>query len=264
MASDRRLPWSRALYDVQAGQQAVAHDDIEHDDQPSSPSMTREAHFVITQRVVQHLTAIAHPTDPSRHVLLVRVPPSHEAPHMVDQRYWGRSAVGKRALTDAEASRLWSVRRAANDTFERLLASRPAELDTLWPTSRQVGWAHMVLEPATGLGSQRVQDDPLRPLQATLGGVSFNSAWSPSFENLDFRLPHPDGNAWASFQSGNNEAFIDRYGLLLLITDGGSIRIIGPSTQLFGREEKELCISANHLLELLHQAITFASRVSRT
>jgi hypothetical protein len=55
MASDRRLPSSRALYDVQAGQQAVAHDDIERDDQPSSPSMTRQALFVIPQRVVQQV-----------------------------------------------------------------------------------------------------------------------------------------------------------------------------------------------------------------
>jgi hypothetical protein len=42
------------VVDVQAGQQAVAHDDIERDDQPSSPSMTRAVLFVIIQRVVQH------------------------------------------------------------------------------------------------------------------------------------------------------------------------------------------------------------------
>jgi hypothetical protein len=43
--------------DVQAGQQAVAHDDIERDDRPSSPSMTREVLFVIIQRVVQQSVA---------------------------------------------------------------------------------------------------------------------------------------------------------------------------------------------------------------
>ncbi len=57
------------------------------------------------------LTAVRHPDDATRHVLLVAVPASPEAPHMVDERYWGRSATGKRPLRAARrpgAARAWS------------------------------------------------------------------------------------------------------------------------------------------------------------
>jgi hypothetical protein len=96
------------------------------------------------------LTPVRHPDDEARHVLLVTVPASASAPHMVDERYWGRSATGKRPLTDVEASRLWGQRRGARDDFEQRLRALPDDVQQLWPQPRQLGLAHLLVEPPLG------------------------------------------------------------------------------------------------------------------
>lgn len=47
--------------------------------------------------------------------LVVEIPPSVNAPHMVASQYWGRAEKTKRRLTDAEVVRLHAVREAAED-----------------------------------------------------------------------------------------------------------------------------------------------------
>ncbi len=59
-------------------------------------------------------TVIPSEHDPDAGYLVVEVPPSPAAPHMVDGRYWGRSERTKRRLNDAEVSRLHAAR-TAND-----------------------------------------------------------------------------------------------------------------------------------------------------
>lgn len=66
--------------------------------------------------------------------LVVEVPPSPGAPHMVDGRYWGRSERTKRQLGDAEVVRLHAARgqqmahvqRALDEEIMREPSSRPA------------------------------------------------------------------------------------------------------------------------------------------
>lgn len=67
--------------------------------------------------------AIQHPEDESKHVLVVEVPASPHAPHMVDGSYWARSSNGKRKLSDAEVRPLMQARTSNESAFrERLLA----------------------------------------------------------------------------------------------------------------------------------------------
>ncbi len=208
------------------------------------------------------LTVLSHPSEPGQHVLLVAVPASPEAPHMVDNHYWGRSANGKRPLGNAETSRLWSVRRGARQDFEQRVRSRPEELDRLWPAVRQLGWAHVLVEPSAAPTTRRLDEDPVLPLQMVLGSASFRSQWSPGLDSLRYGLSHPDGSAWTSFNLESDTAeFIDQHGLYLLITDSGTVRLIAPSTRFYGSDRQRRCISANYLMELMHQALELAARL---
>lgn len=61
--------------------------------------------------------AIQHPEDEGLHVLVVEVPPSANAPHMVDNAYWGRSSDGKRKLSDPEVRTLMASRGSSDEAF---------------------------------------------------------------------------------------------------------------------------------------------------
>jgi hypothetical protein len=49
---------------------------------------------------------VPDPADTKRGFLVIEVPPSPDAPHMVEGTYWGRSETGKVRLTDVEVERL--------------------------------------------------------------------------------------------------------------------------------------------------------------
>ncbi|GEM_PF-2927431 len=65
-----------------------------------------------------------HPDgDTSHGVLVVEVPPSPLAPHMVDDSYWGRSSNGKRKLADPEVRRLMESRTGSYAAFRQRLVA---------------------------------------------------------------------------------------------------------------------------------------------
>lgn len=207
------------------------------------------------------LSVVANPDAEGRHVLLVTVPASQLAPHMVDERYWGRSATGKRPLGDVETSRLWAERRAAKDDLDRRLLAIPDDITQLWPEPRQLGLAHLLLEPPLGIGP------PTRPVNVTtvLNAASFQPAWQPSLSQLTTTLPHPDGHAFASFDP-EREDWPEQYRLHVLALDTGAIRLLAPATRPFGRVTEgptPPCMSVNALMELTHQALELADLVGR-
>ncbi|EWM19795.1 LigA protein [Kutzneria sp. 744] len=61
------------------------------------------------------------PIGPNRGVMIVEVPPSPLAPHMVDGKYFGRADTLKRVLPDADVERLHVIRRARQVTAEELI-----------------------------------------------------------------------------------------------------------------------------------------------
>lgn len=78
--------------------------------------------------------AIATDADRTQGYLLVHVPASPQAPHMVDGRYYGRNDKTKHVLTDPEVARLHSRRRSAEQDALALL-QREFDQDPL----REVG-----------------------------------------------------------------------------------------------------------------------------
>ncbi len=209
------------------------------------------------------LTAVRHPDDATRHVLLVAVPASPEAPHMVDERYWGRSATGKRPLTDSEASRLMAGRRGVRADFAQRVGLAPPELGHLWPRERRLGWAQVLVEPAvTHLGSalaDAVGDQS--PLQLVSAAMSFSAMWRPNLMDLRYGLAHPDGLSAASFEVA--DSLQERYRIHALLSDDGAVRVLGPALSPYG-SDGTICISVNHHMELVHQVLQLASHLGRT
>ncbi|MFJ7213735.1 helix-turn-helix domain-containing protein [Amycolatopsis sp. NPDC098790] len=84
--------------------------------------------FVQCHRVID----LDDPAGPNRGVLIVEVPPSPLAPHMVDGKYHGRGDTVKRVLGDAEVERLHAVRRthqlAAEDLIDAEIARDPFQV----------------------------------------------------------------------------------------------------------------------------------------
>lgn len=69
---------------------------------------------------------LADPANPTHGVLLVEVPPSPLAPHMVDGSYHGRNDKTKHKLTDAEVANLHARRTARQLTGEQVIAREVA------------------------------------------------------------------------------------------------------------------------------------------
>ncbi|MGC5173271.1 helix-turn-helix domain-containing protein [Microbacterium sp. DT81.1] len=67
------------------------------------------------------VTEIASASDPSRGYVLVEIPPSPTAPHMVDSRYFARGDRTTRKLTDAEVVRFHSQRHGQEERLGALL-----------------------------------------------------------------------------------------------------------------------------------------------
>jgi len=72
------------------------------------------------------LVAPAQADGKVRGLLLVEIPPSPSAPHMVDHRYHGRSDTTNHQLTDNDVARLHAVRTARQATAEQIIAAEVA------------------------------------------------------------------------------------------------------------------------------------------
>lgn len=146
---------------------------------------------------------------PSLGYLVVHVPPSAVAPHMVDGRYWGRGELTKRSLSDAEVVALHEQRRRFNmDAAEELKgytfrdpfieADEPGSSAHLFivavPRPGQEGMLRRALGGSEGwqphlfelLHERRSEDPPW-------------GLWSPDFDSASSWSTRSDGWAATSF-----------------------------------------------------------------
>ena len=84
---------------------------------------------IVQPSMVCDVRILASPTNSNRACVVVVVPPSSVAPHRADDRYWGRSAEGKRVLSDAEVAMLFHSRRQRLDGFLEHLEGLRRTLD---------------------------------------------------------------------------------------------------------------------------------------
>jgi len=90
---------------------------------------------------------VPDPADTTRGFLVVEIPPSPDAPHMVDGVYWGRSETGKVRLTDTDVERLILARsRGAAYLLDAMTATEEADPA---PSSKYCHF-YLTAVPATG------------------------------------------------------------------------------------------------------------------
>lgn len=198
--------------------------------------------------------------------LVVAVPASAAAPHMVDEKYWGRSATGKRVLSDHEVRRLFAERNLRAQDFKHQLLTLPNTFDPIREDTRNFGhiylYARPVMPPATQVPKILASQHPENWIQEFLPGKP--QFW-PGFTALSYGVPHADGLMVSSLP-GSRPAYQDESNLLqLLLDDSGGIRVTsGNGTRHWSGGGSSQCISPNYHLELAHQLVSVSAGILST
>jgi hypothetical protein len=92
------------------------------------------------------LTEIPSGSDPSKGYLIIEVPPSSRAPHMVEGRYYGRGERTRQQLSDAEVTRLHSSRIPVDAIGHELLDAE-FKRDPVSDEDRVNGHLYLIAQP---------------------------------------------------------------------------------------------------------------------
>lgn len=188
--------------------------------------------------------------DPALGYVYVEIPPSTNAPHMVDGRYFARADRTKRRLTDAEVVQLHSGRSSAESQIAALLATWVGRRIAL-AGERQVGRLYLVGEPL------------MQPNGAAFGGVSRatnnTSAWeliaavenatprdlkefSPRLSAVHRWVRRSEGGAMSSLEPGVPTIAADQREQSLLdveLRDNGGFRIVMGRLSVVSEQRKD-------------------------
>jgi hypothetical protein len=197
-----------------------------------------------------------------RSCVLVTVHSSASAPHMVDEKYWGRSATGKRPLSDIEVRRLLSERAQRSNGFQQHLLSLSDTFDPIPQPERRQGHiyfcARPTMTPAAKVTDVLASTPPKKWLRAALpDGASYARELA---EVVEREIPHPDGILVASpwHRPAENR---ELYNVQVLLGDAGELRV----TSCEGTRAKQgvdgQIIYANYHLEFAHQLVLVAASV---
>ncbi|MGC3995463.1 MAG: ATP-binding protein [Propionicimonas sp.] len=140
-------------------------------------------------------------TPGGKSIVIVSVPASPVAPHMVDGFYWGRSSDGKRKLSDPEIRALMAAR-ASSETDFRARLTDMVNRDPLadYTEGHPTGQGHMyfLAEPCAPL--------PPRPADLDVGklryaGSQWAGDWSGTLPDCTYQAFDPEGQAFMSSRS---------------------------------------------------------------
>lgn len=137
------------------------------------------------------------PQDPDNRnhgLLLVEIPPSPAAPHMVDGRYYGRGDTTKRRLTDGEVARLHAVRTIRHLNAEQLIEHEIAR-DPVPPTQRQHSHIYVVARPLAAPPDLLTETIERREVGVLVRYIAsrLNSPASPDWNHLGSGEPRAQG-----------------------------------------------------------------------
>ncbi|MFI9388941.1 helix-turn-helix domain-containing protein [Kutzneria sp. NPDC052558] len=143
---------------------------------------------------------IVDPDDPgglNRGVLIVEVPPSPLAPHMVDGKYHGRGDTVKRVLPDGEIARLHAVRRARQVTTQELIDQEIAR-DPAPAVQRDGVRLYAVAQPTASppeLLTEHLNPGALNSLIFDVCAEGADRPWEQMIHNVE---PRATGFGWHS------------------------------------------------------------------
>lgn len=209
---------------------------------------------------------LRHPSDEAKLLTIVHIPPSADAPHMVDHNYWARSATGKRKLDDPELSRLMADRRFRKDDFQARLTTMESTLDPTAVDDRQQGHVYILIEPTTSISPANGDWLHSKTIIDFIGAaLGIQSSLGPEFRYLTYNVPHQFGVAGMNTAVNDRGREEDR--LFALITDSGAVHVIaGCGTRSDeplkpGGPARKL-IFARQLITLTHRALAMAANIS--
>jgi hypothetical protein len=192
-------------------------------------------------------------------VLVVTVPASLSAPHMVDGAYWGRHARGKRKMSDGEVRLLHheGERRAAS--FVQDLQALPADLCTVTDSNRRLAHLYLLMRPEVSVGTalaDAIADG--RSFRSFVDdGLRFNPRYLPTLDGAERSVPNPDG--WELSTGTDAEDWALR---AVLGTDGSLAVYSGHlSYETDSDHERRRYISPGTAIELTHSALEVAGHI---
>lgn len=219
------------------------------------------------------LFTVCHPLadseTPGRGVLLIVIPPSASAPHMVDGRYFARSDTTKCWMPDTEIARRHAVRTARQLTANQLIDAEIAR-DPVPAGDRQLGHLYLVAQPLASppdLATALIGSTELSNLvHSVTSSVSPRSVSNWAY--LKSREPRANGDGFPSygmlghqFRPGSpdvKEADV----LDLEIDDDGRVAFFAGGVTQLGRhafaDDPELMIRDQLAAELTNSFVTFA------
>ncbi|MFG1774777.1 helix-turn-helix domain-containing protein [Nocardia salmonicida] len=217
-------------------------------------------------------TTIVKPDDPTVAVLVVTVPASASAPHMVDGKYWGRSDTGKQTLTDAQVRQLLAARGERSSHFGDQLDAMAQVLNEPQAAERTTSRYFLRAEPiASNFPPPSVADSITESYPFHLWrrlGVAGMGIHQPCLHDADQAQSHADGWAATTDRSGSPVPDRDHYRLTALITDDGSWLISsGGATRPLDDNSStpgSTILYTHHILELAHVVCVAIGALSQT
>lgn len=175
---------------------------------------------------------IPDPDRPGWGCLLVHVPPSAEAPHMVDYVYYGRGDRANVRLGDEQVRAVIEGRRRSRTDVTAELR-RMADDDPIAADERQLGHLYLLAQPETAAEEALVgflaRDDAVPVIQDLLESVvrergSGATGFAPDLHLLFNRVPRAEGLALTSY-SAEEGPRREQSLLELVIREDGGVRL---------------------------------------
>lgn len=210
---------------------------------------------------------IADPNRPGWGCLLVIVPPSPQAPHMVDHVYYGRGDRANHKLSDQDVRQALAVRdQRQHNLSEQLQALRAEDPH---PAPHQQGHLYVIAQPLAApddamveaLTKPDIQNVVL--LQAHEIAQRLGTHWSPTLADLDKMQRRADGLAFLSYYDPNRmpETLL----LELMLREDGTVALTcGRATDTLRRpalEEFRVLFPAL-VLGLTHSVLSMAAHLA--
>jgi hypothetical protein len=218
---------------------------------------------------------VRDPDRPGWGCLLVHVPPSAEAPHMVDYVYYGRGDRANVRLGDEQVRAVIEGRtRGRADMTAEL--RRMAEDDPITaPGEREFGHLYLLAQPETAAEEALVEflasDDAAGVLQELLKAVlrergSSPSGYQPDVDMLFDRVPRAEGLALTSYSAEEGPRG-ERTLLELIVREDGGVRLTcGRGTDAFPEagyppDKPPVAVIVMLVLGLAHSVAALAGRL---
>ena len=216
---------------------------------------------------------LPNPDGSGRYALLVAVPQSPAAPHMVDSKYWGRSAVGKRPLIDTEVAQLFAQRRLQRDDFEAKLRRICSDLDPVPIDERTLAHFSLLVRPEIPAGNgfiDQIENHSwlTQALVGAMNGYNYHDA-HPNLLDLGRRYPHPDGTAREGTANPPHDpsdlcsvGFAEMGHMRLLVAADGAV-CVASGRGSYPHSDGNTQIDLRYIAGVLHQIMSLAGFFGR-